>query len=177
MTPNSNITRRMTGGVLLLMVLMGVRGDLFACGDKFLVVSRGTRFDHPAARLAARILIYAKPGTGMATSLGNGPVEATLSKAGYLPTTVTSPQALERELATGEWALVLADLADVQDVRARFHVATSPMLLAVFDNPSGDAMKAAKKQYQHVLKMPAKSRALLDAIDEALAVKSIKTIS
>ena len=177
MTPNSNITRRVTGGVLLLLVLTGVRGDLFACGDKFLVVSRGTRFDHPPASRDAHILIYAKPGTGMAASLANGSVEVTLSKAGYLPTTVTSPQALDRELATGEWALVLADLADVQDVRARLRATPAPMLLAVIDNPTGDAMKAAKRQYQHVLKMPAKSRALLDAIDEALAVKSVKTIS
>jgi hypothetical protein len=177
MTLNSNITRRMIGGVLLAMALIGVKGSVLACGDKFLVVSRGTRFDHPAARRAAAILIYAKPGTRMAASLASAPFEDTLRKAGYLPTTVTSAQALDKALQTGEWALVLADLADVQDVRAGQRAAISPLVLPVIDNPSGDALKAAKKQYQHVLKTPAKSRVLLDAIDEAMTVKSVKAIN
>jgi hypothetical protein len=50
-------------------------------------------------------------------------------------------------------------------------------LLAVVDNPSRDAFKEAKKKYQHVLKAPAKTRALLDAIEEALTDKSVKAIS
>ena len=177
MTLNSNITRRVISVVFLMMTLIGVRGNVLACGDKFLVVSRGTRFDHPAARRAAAILIYAKPGTRMAASLASAPVEGTLRKAGYLPTTVTSAQALDTALQTGEWALVMADVADVQDVRSRQRAAPSPLVLPVIDNPSGDALKEAKKQYQHVLKTPAKSRVLLDTIDEAMTVRSVKAIN
>ena len=106
MTHNSNITRRVISVVFLMMTLIGVRGNVLACGDKFLVVSRGTRFERPATSRSASILIYAKPGTGMATSLVNAPVEGALRKAGYLPTAVTSAQALDRQLQIGEWALL-----------------------------------------------------------------------
>ena len=74
MTHNSNIARRATGAILLAMALVGASGVVLACGDKFLVVSRGTRFERPAASRAASILIYAKPGTGMTTSLVNARV-------------------------------------------------------------------------------------------------------
>jgi len=165
--------RQMGAAVLLALAIMGVRTSVIACGDKFLVVSRGTRFDRAAPQRDAAILIYVNPATALARDFAQMPLESTLRKAGYVPTTVSGAQELDRALARGDWALVLMDAKDVQDVRSRMRGTAT--LLPVLHDPTSDAFKQAKKQYQHVLKSPAKSRVILDAIDEALAVKPGKT--
>ncbi|MEP6994284.1 MAG: hypothetical protein ABI968_07160, partial [Acidobacteriota bacterium] len=43
--------------------------DLLACGDKFLVVGRGTRYQRPKNARAASILIYASPSAGLSAAL------------------------------------------------------------------------------------------------------------
>ena len=49
-----------------VIVLAGIAShrDVLACGDKFLVVSRGTRFERAAKRRQpAAILVFANPAT------------------------------------------------------------------------------------------------------------------
>jgi hypothetical protein len=167
------LTRRIGAAGLLAAALTSARTGVIACGDKFLVVSRGTRFDRAAPLRDASILIYANPATALAKDFAQIPLESTLRKAGYSPTIVTDAQGLDRALAKGDWALVLMDAKDVQDVRSRMR--GSATLLPVLHDPTSDAFKQAKKQYHHVLKSPAKSRVFLDAIDEALAAKPGKT--
>ena len=77
--------RRLAVGILLSFALWNAGPVLLACGDKFLVVSRGTRFERPAVRRAARILVYANPVSGFAKSLALEPMERTLRKAGPRP--------------------------------------------------------------------------------------------
>ena len=60
---------------LSILVLLGVcaSADLFACGDKFLVISRGTRFQRSATeRSAADILIYATSASTLPAARGTG---------------------------------------------------------------------------------------------------------
>ena len=72
---------------LLVLTGAGPASDLLACGDKFLVISRGTRYQRAAFRRPANILIYANATSTLTQSLGNVPVAATLSKVGYRTTT------------------------------------------------------------------------------------------
>jgi len=53
-------------------------GDLLACGDKFLVAGRGTRFQRPKNARAASVLIYANPSSGLPAALKNVKVESVL---------------------------------------------------------------------------------------------------
>jgi CheY-like chemotaxis protein len=158
---------------LLLLASMGTNDPLLACGEKFLMGSRGTRFERPATvRQPAAILVYANPALNLPRALANVPFEATLRKAGYRPTVVTSAEALSSALDQGGWDLVLADVSDSQAVSSRTQNAKSPIVLSVMYNPTGAELAAAKKQHQRILKAPTKNQSFLDAIDAALALKS-----
>ncbi len=156
-----------------LLVLSGVvpTTDLSACGDKFLMVSRGTRFQRAAARQPAAILIYTNPATALPKALANVPVDATLRKAGYRPTSVSGADELDKALRQGGWDLVLTDLADGAALRGRLQGQGAPAVLPVAFNATSSDMAQAKKDYQLVVKGPVKSQALIDAIDDALALK------
>jgi len=49
-----------------------------ACGDKFLIAGRGTRFQRPKNARAASVLIYAGPSSGLPAVLKNVKVESVL---------------------------------------------------------------------------------------------------
>ena len=140
--------------------------NLSACGDKFLVVSRGTRFQRAAPLRNATILLYANPASGMPQMIGSLSADATLKKAGYRPTTVSSADEFDKALARGGWNLVVADVADMPSVQPKLRGVAA---LAVV--PSSDDIKNAKRQYQCVLKSPTRTQALLDAVDEALSTR------
>src|SRR5262245_11386776 len=104
----------------LLVIGISSSDTLLACGDKFLVTSRGSRLQRAAvAREAASILIYANPASELPKVLAGIPVGATLTKAGYLPTTVATSDELETALSRGGWDLVVVGMADAQAVSKR----------------------------------------------------------
>jgi hypothetical protein len=153
-----------------LLVFGGTGSDLMACGDKFLVMSRGTRFQRSVARQPANILVYANPSSTLPKALERVMVDDTLRKAGYKPTSVSAPNDLEQALRQGGWDLVLADLNDSAALRARLQ-GSGPMVVPVVYNATGSEIAQAKKDYLRVLKGPFKSQAFLEAIDDALALK------
>ena len=161
--------------IALALVAFAGAGDLLACGDKFFAISRGTRFQHPSARQSARILIYANTASGFSKALANVPLDATLQKAGYEPTTVTSEGDLTKALALGGWDLLIADVADARAVSARRRLEASPVVLPVVYNGTKTDVKQAKAEFKCVLAMPTKRQVFLDAIDEALALNSKTT--
>jgi CheY-like chemotaxis protein len=164
---------RILAATLLLLVGTSSGDPLRACGEKFLMGSRGTRFSRPAAaRQPAAILVYANPALNLPKSLANVPFETTLRKAGYRPTVVTNAEALRIALEQGEWDLVVADVSDGQALSSRTRNAKGPTVLPVMYNPTGAELAAAKKQYQRVLKAPTKNQSFLDAIDDAIASRS-----
>ena len=165
----------MTTRLVVAVLLFGMIGGgerLFACGEKYRMGSRLTRYQQPPrVRAAASILIYANPALNLSKALAGIPIDATLRKVGYRPTTVTSPKEFHAALDRGGWDLVLLDLGDSSAAIARSPVANAPVVLPVVFNASKVELAAAKKQHPHVLKGPVKSQSLVDAIDEALADK------
>lgn len=156
-----------------LLVLTTIGSDLLACGDKFLVVSRGTRFQRAGiVRQPARILVYTNPASALPKALEKVMVDTTLRKAGYQPTSVSDAAALEQALHRGGWDLVVADVSDGAAVRGRLRGSIpAPMVLPVLHNATGTEMALAKKDYQRIIKGPIKSQAFLEAIDDALALR------
>ena len=161
----------LVAGVLLSVVAAsGV--DLSACGDKFLVFSRGTRYQTAAAaRRPANILVYANPSSTLPKALEKASVDATLRKAGYRPTSVSGPADLEAAIKQGGWDIVVADLADSASLRGRFQGKTAPMVVPVVLNATGTELAQAKKEFERVLKGPIKSQAFLEAIDDAVTLR------
>lgn len=158
---------------ILLLGLIGAGEPLLACGEKFRMASRLTRFQQPPrARSTAAILIYANPALNLSRALAGVPVETALSKVGYRPTTVGSAKEFHAALDRGGWDLVLLDLGDSSAAIARSPIAKAPVFLPVVFNPSKAELTAAKKQHPHLLQGPVKNRqSLVDAVDDALADK------
>ena len=123
--------------------------DLLACGDKFLVSGRGTRYQRPKSARAASILIYADPSFGLPASVGGVPVESMLKRQGHRSTTAETVQQLSALLAGGRYDVVLA--------AGTVAAAVEGLLAAGPDAPVVVAVKA-----------PLKERPLLEAIDKAV---------
>ena len=159
--------------VAVLLVLPVAGSDLLACGDKFLVISRGTRFQRATIdRPPAKILIFANPASNLPRALEKAKAEETLSRAGYRPLSVSDAAALEQALAQDKWDLVIADLADGGAVRGRLQGRSgAPMVVPVVYRATGGELAEAKRDYLRVVKGPLKSQAFLEAIDDAAALR------
>jgi hypothetical protein len=152
----------------VLFASIGSLNRLPACGDKFLVVSRGTRYQRaPISRTPAAILIYRNPASDLPIALAGVLLDETLRKAGYRPTVVITSADYEEALSRGGWDLVLVGIADAPSASRR--VQSNSGVLPVVVNPTAAELQQTKKLYPVVLKAPAKSEALLDAVDQALA--------
>jgi hypothetical protein len=159
---------------LSVLLLLGVctSTDLFACGDKFLVISRGTRFQRSTStRSAADILIYATSASTLPQSLARIQQDDSLRKAGYRPVIVENTNELDQALKIGAWSLLIVDLPEARTIRDHVRGANAPMLLPVALSPTGTEIAQAKKDFQRVVKGPIKSQAFLMEIDDALALR------
>ena len=137
---------RLVGLVAAVGLFTGA--DLLACGDKFLVAGRGTRYQRPKSARAASVLIYANPSSGLPTAVGSVPVESVLRRQGHRSATAETLQQLTALLAGGRYDVILA---------ASTAVAAVENLLAGLDAPVVVAVRA-----------PLKERPLLEAIDKAV---------
>ena len=161
--------RALTATLLLLVSVAGPTHELLACGEKFLVPSRGTRFSRaPLPRRDASILVYASDASGLSRLIARLPVAATLQKAGYRPTVVTTGQGLSTALATGGWDLIVIDVGDVPLVSNAGKQAATTVVLPVSYALSGDKWKAARQQYPAAVKASDKAAAFVEMIDVAL---------
>jgi hypothetical protein len=162
----------MKGKLLFILIVWGVSAsaDVFACGNKFLVASRGTRFGKVAvARQEASILVYANPDSAVPQAVPNVPVETVLVNAGYQPTVVADPEEFNQALSQGGWDLVLADLKDSATVQIQMGD-EAPMVVPVLYEPTKSDYQQAKQEYDSVIKAPMKSQRFLESIDEAVAM-------
>src|SRR6516225_3503849 len=117
---------RTTLVALLLTVLAPMaRGYVIhACGDKFLLVGRGVRFQRAyAAIYPASILIYARPVQGASTAIRDSRLHTSLKAAGHVLSTVEDQQALERALKSSQYDLVLGDVADASMLESQAQTA------------------------------------------------------
>ena len=134
---------RATLAGLILVAGLGSIDLLLGCGDKFLVSSRGTRYQRaPVAYGPAAILIYTNPASEVPKALASVSVASTLSRAGYRPTLAGNAAEFETMLSRGGWDLVLVGMADAQTVsqRVKSNVGVLPVVLTAED------LKQTRKQ-------------------------------
>jgi hypothetical protein len=158
--------RRMGSIAIIAMVGLLTGADLLACGEKFLVSGRGTRYQRPKNFRAASILIYANPSSGLENALRKLPMDSVLKREGHRATRVETPEQLSAVLAGGNFDVVLAasgDVARLNEVLAGRPDA--PIVLAVcIEGPERPVAEGAAC----ALKAPPKERRLLEAIDRAV---------
>ena len=137
-------------GVLVLVLAVGLPGDLLACGDKFLVAGRGTRYQRPKTSRAASVLIYADPASAVAANLKKAKVESLLKLEGHRATRVQTLQELSAIVSSGRYDVILTANSDSASVQRL--VQASPDAAAVL--AVDDLVK---------------NRSLLQAIDNAVS--------
>jgi len=144
------MTTRLRVGALIFVLGIGTTGDLLACGDKFLLGSRGTRYQRPKNARAASVLIYAEPDSDVQATLKKNKVESLLKLEGHRATVVQTYEQLSAILSSGRYDVVLA--ADSMTTRVQKLVGAVPQAAAVL---AVDTL--------------VKSHGILQAIDKAVA--------
>ena len=159
----------------ILLGLLLVAAVAWACGDKLMLImgarSSQIRPVHPA-------LILAYPGqTASATLIRDLQLQPALKKAGHRIQVVEDPAGLDNALKGGKYDLVMADVANANEVSPHVLSAPSkPVLLPIAFRASKEEQSAAQKKYHCLLKAPGNPASYLAAIDQAMEWK-LKTIN
>jgi hypothetical protein len=145
-----------------------------ACGDKFLLVGRGVKFQRAyAAIYPASIIIFAQPQRSAAKAIRDPRLQADLKQAGHRVVLVESEEALARALERDKVDLVLTDAADAD--RTSRQGATSPSrptVLPVMYEPTREEAKEVESRYQCWLKSSDRADRYLLTIDDAMKARA-----
>jgi len=158
-------------GVTVLLASVAT-GDALACGDKFLIPSRGVRFElTPAARQQAAVLLYVNPSSSLRAVFERLALDIALRKAGYRPRIVAEADEFRRTLRESDWDVVLLDLSDGTLGGGLFERTIAPQVIVVALNPTANDLARVRKEYAAILKSPTRSQAFVDALDVAVATR------
>jgi hypothetical protein len=159
--------RKLTVVLLLTTAISFFSLDAFACGDKFLVVGRGIRYEraYPAVHPSS-ILLYTHDAK-LNKDLGSA-----LKKSGHKIQTTSDEAALFKNLQTSKYDLVLLNMNDVALLESKVMATPSkPSVLPIIYNVNGGELDAAKKKYSCVLKYGDKNKNAVKVIDDVMGAK------
>jgi len=138
-----------------------------ACGDKFVLVGAGARVMR--SKYPSRVLVFMNPSSRIPAAEKEFHVEATLTAAGHKATVVESQAEVQKALETGKYDLVLADAADVPQLRQRCGASPSkPAVLPLLYKPTAEELAAAEKEANCVARPSKKATDLLVVVDETM---------
>ena len=143
---------RRTFVVLVVVLAMGLPVELFACGDKFLVAGRGTRYQRPKNARAASVLIYADPASATAAAIKKAKVESLLKLEGHRATRVQTLDELSTIVTSGRFDVILTADSATADVQRRVATSSDAAVVVGIDEL-------------------VKNRSLLQAIDKAVLLR------
>ena len=154
---------------LMVVSVTNVASVLIACGDKYLVPVRATRYSTPPPkREPASLLVYASTSSEMARMLARHSVAKTFQKAGYRVTETATEPEFANALNQSRWDLVLLDYNDLRLVTGRSGDPTASSLMPISYTLTGSQWTNARQQYPLIVRKPAKAQSWLDAVDAAL---------
>jgi hypothetical protein len=142
------MSMRRTFGVLVVMLSVGAV-DVLACGDKFLIAGRGTRYQRPRNARAASVLIYTAPASAVTAALKRAKVESLLKLEGHRTTKVQTLQELSTIVAGGRYDVILTANSDSANVQRLVQASPDAAIVVGVDDL-------------------VKNRSLLQAIDKAV---------
>ena len=144
-----------------------------ACGDKFLLVGRGVKFQRAyAAIYPASIIIYAQPQRHAAKAIRDPRLQTDLKLAGHRVLLVENDAALARALESDKVDLVLTDVADADRTSRQGAASPSrPTVLPVMYEPTREEAKAIESRYQCRLKSSDRADRYLVTIDDAMKAR------
>ena len=147
--------------------LAGAVADVDGCGDKFLRVGRGARYQRGYVAIRpACILLYARPGSMLAVTMRE--LAPTLKRAGHKPILLEDSGAVASAMSRDHHNLILAAIGDVGAVEKAAGAAARADVLPFLVHPSADAREDALKEYHHVAESPGRKQDLLARIDDVM---------
>ena len=141
------------------------------CGDKFVLIGGAARVNR--SKFPSRVLVFMNPSSRVPAAEKEFHVEATLTAAGHKAKVVESEAEVEKALESGKYDLVLADYADVPELRKRCGASASkPAVLPLLYKPTAAELSAAEKEANCLVRPSKKSSDLLAVIDETMKDRS-----
>lgn len=111
---------------------------LQACGDKFLMVGRGAKFQRVYASInPGRVLIYARPATANKAAIRDPQLHKALRQAGHSVSVIEDWSLLEQAMKTVSVDVVLVDVAEADRIRPVVSAAASRPETLLVAGPSG----------------------------------------
>jgi hypothetical protein len=159
-------------GLLAATVLM-LGPDLQACGDKSLSAG-GIRMQRAlAARNPAAVLMYAPAASRLNEATRNLKLQRTLLQFGHTYREVVSWAEFRNAVASGQYNLVLADVADLVEVEQQLESASSSAIVVpVAYKLTKAEITELEKQRRFLIKAPSRQLQYLNVIHTALAARS-----
>jgi hypothetical protein len=147
-----------------------------ACGDKFLLVGRGIKFQRGyAAVYRASILLYSGPTAAGRPSVMQDPkFQAALTSAGHKITVVQNADAVKAALKSGAYDVVLAEISQATNLGTESDLAASKSILlpVVEEKPSKDQIETCKRLFPTCkLKSSGKPLSFLEVIDKEMEAR------
>jgi len=165
------MTRCYTTATLLLASLLVTAGsDLSACGDKSLAAG-GIRLQRAlAARYPASVLIYTPSASRLHGAARELDLQKTLRLVGHTYREIASETDLQVHVDSGDYNILLADIADAAELQARFESSASRVVIVpVLYKPTKAEAAEAANQGRFLIKAPGRAAQYLTTIAEAVA--------
>jgi hypothetical protein len=144
-----------------------------ACGDKFLLVGRGVRFERAYAAIhPASILIVVPPKSAKSAAVRDSRLLTALKNAGHRVEVVQQPANLADALSHSRHDIILAERADasaLHDITPPGQL--KPSIVGVLEDPSPSALTEARQQLEYVLATPTSLPHILNLIDDVMKAR------
>lgn len=152
---------------LILLVFSQFTPQVQSCGDKFLVIGRGLRYER-AYRAAhpASLLFYSLNEKEIKS------LQSTLQKSGHKITTAANEQQLIITLNSTHFDLVLLNLNNASFLGTKILATSSkPFVLPVINQPKGEKTEVNTAQQPCILKYQDKNKDAIKVIDQVMEDK------
>jgi hypothetical protein len=163
--------RRFVTLVAILFVGASSLSPLLACGDKFLMVGRGAKFQRAYASVhPGKVLIFARPSKTDKAAIRDPQLHKQLRQAGHTVSVIEDWALLEQAIKTVPVDLVLVDVAEAS--RMKPLVASTPKAPNTLYVAFPGASKAVIEDEQCRLKSSDKPLKYLDEVENAMKART-----
>jgi hypothetical protein len=147
-----------------------------ACGDKFLMVGRGAKFQRAYASVyPGKVLIYAKPTTDAKAAIRDPQLHKALRQAGHAVSVIEDWALLEQALKSVPVDVVLVDVTEASRLESLVAASSSHPEALYVAFPNAVNSTAAPQQVACRLKSSDRSLKYLDEIENVMKARSRKT--
>jgi hypothetical protein len=154
-------------------LLCGARSAA-ACGDKFVVLGQGVRFDQAMIPThIGSVLLYTRPGSRLGKAEDEMHLSDFLAKFGHSVMAVDTPEALASALDARGFDVILTDAQDAAELRQKIAERKErPEVVPVLVQPTRAELKTAHQQYGCVAGASRVNRDLVVIVNEVIAARA-----